>query len=110
MTATKVRPANVVPDMRGLLPPLSEEESKKIDVAIKESELMSGYSDPGPRLDTCFMCGGALGWNDVYPYHIPYAIPGKGGTSKDCTPSCMYCAKVFKSKKALEKHEENCDG
>lgn len=52
--------------------------------------------------DHCTMCREPLGRDDVLPYHT------MGRSGKDCTPSCMYCAKVFGSKQALEEHEAGC--
>jgi hypothetical protein len=49
----------------------------------------------------CIMCNGRLGegWGDLeHPYH------------KDCLPTCMWCAKEFPSKEALEAHEDECLG
>lgn len=66
---------------------------------------------------TCCMCGELLTINDVLPYHTPRGRvlshnlnPEPVLLGKDCTPSCMYCAKVFGNKIDLEAHEENCSG
>lgn len=66
-----------------------------------------------PSYANCWMCGESLSDDDLLPYHTPKKWtdidtkePKMKG--KDCTPSCMYCAKVFGSKKALEEHEEGC--
>jgi hypothetical protein len=72
----------------------------------------SNFKQPRFRLPLCCMCGEELDIADLTPYHTPHFLTQLGGakSTKDCTPSCMWCAETFSSKQELEEHEGECGG
>lgn len=69
----------------------------------------NGTTDTPPTPRLCCMCGEALPFGCTRTFHAPSLVRFEDST-KDCTPSCMWCAKMFNNRETLEAHEAVCSG